>query len=469
MGIIKTLRKWFNSFFKSKAKEVFDVKSQESAEMAHFIEMCSSIYRGVPDWLEEDVKSFKFAKTICEEYGKLAMLGTSIKVDGSTRGNWLQKQVDSVYFKLRQWVEYATAYGTIVLKPNGETIDVVLPNHFMITEESNGVIKGIVFHNSDVSRDGKTFYTRLEYHRFINNIYYITNRCFAGISENDLSKEIHIEESPWSNLKDEMYIANIENPLYAVLKTPVANSIDINSCMGMPMFAQAIDELQDLDVALSRRSEEIYDSQRTTLLDSDRLPIIGENLKLATLAPEKAWENVKKKIKLPRFIRNVEGGQGKDFFEDITPELHTAERNEGINALLSQIGFKCGFSNGYFVFNEKTGMITATQVESDDRRTIGTIKDIRDCLESALNDLIYALDKFADLYGLAPQGLYEVCYSFGDITYSQEEDKATWWKYVMAGKVPAWMYFVKFEGMTEDEAKAMQLEMDETSALFSAE
>ena len=30
-----------------------------------------------------------------------------------------------------------------------------------------------------------------------------------------------------------------------------------------------------------------------------------------------------------------------------------------------------------------------------------------------------------------------------------------WWQYVTTGKVPAWLYFAKFEGMTEEEAKAM--------------
>jgi hypothetical protein len=28
------------------------------------------------------------------------------------------------------------------------------------------------------------------------------------------------------------------------------------------------------------------------------------------------------------------------------------------------------------------------------------------------------------------------------------------WQYVIAGKYPAWMYFVKFEGMSEEDAKA---------------
>ena len=80
---------------------------------------------------------------------------------------------------------------------------------------------------------------------------------------------------------------------------------------------------------------------------------------------------------------------------------------------------------------------------------------MRDKLEICLNGVIYALNVFADLYDLAPAGAYETTYDFGDITYNREEDRARWWQYVVQGKVPAWFYFVKFEGMTESEAKAM--------------
>ena len=44
-----------------------------------------------------------------------------------------------------------------------------------------------------------------------------------------------------------------------------------------------------------------------------------------------------------------------------------------------------------------------------------------------------------------------------------------WWQYVQAGKVPAWMYFVKFEGMTEEDAKAMAEETKVTQPLFGEE
>ena len=46
-------------------------------------------------------------------------------------------------------------------------------------------------------------------------------------------------------------------------------------------------------------------------------------------------------------------------------------------------------------------------------------------------------------------------FNFGDITYNYQEDAANWWKYRIQGDVPAWMYYVKFEGMSEDEARQM--------------
>ena len=158
---------------------------------------------------------------------------------------------------------------------------------------------------------------------------------------------------------------------------------------------------------------------------------------------------------LPDYVNNVYGNGAEDFYQEINPTLNTSIRLEGLNALLSQIGYKVGFSNGYFVFNESGGVQTATEVESNDRRTIQLIKDIRDQLEECLNGLVYALNVFADLYNLAPLGKYEIVYNFGDITYNEDEDRQRWWGYVVSGKVPAWMFFVKFEGMSEEEAKEM--------------
>ena len=440
--------------FLNKAKQDFKIEPITSEKMESIINKCVSIYCNNPSWVDEadNIKTVNFAKSVCSETARLTMLGTKITIDGSARAEWLQAEIDKVYAKLREWVEYGCAYGTVILKPNGEGVDFVTPNDFIITDEKNGKITGVVFVNKET--EGKKYYTRLEYHRFIDNVYAITNRCYVGENESDTNRPINIENTPWSHLAEEIMIQNVEKPLYGVLKMPHANNVEVGSVLGLPIFSDAIEELKDLDIAYSRNSKEIFDSKRTVLLDSDRLLPSG-----GKIAQTGAYFNQQREsMGLPDYVKNVYGNGAEDFYKEINPTLNTAIRLEGLNALLSQIGYKVGFSNGYFVFNESGGVQTATEVESNDRRTIQLIKDIRDQLEECLNGLVYALNVFADLYNLAPLGKYEIVYNFGDITYNEDEDRQRWWGYVVSGKVPAWMFFVKFEGMSEEEAKAMVLE-----------
>lgn len=437
--------------FTSRVKEEFAVESIVSQSMEGMINKCISIYQGSPEWLDEEdhIKTVNFAKAVCSETARLAMLGTKITVDGSARAEWLQMQVEKIYFHLRDWIEYGCAYGTVILKPNGNGVDFVTPGDFIVVDSDNGKINAVVFINRETV--GKKFYTRLEYHRFVNGVYVITNRCFVGKTVNDRGEAIDIAKTPWSALLEEAFIENVDSPLYGVLKMPHANNIDVNSAMGLPVFSDAIEELKDLDIAYSRNSKEIFDSKRTVLLDSDRLLPTGS--KVATSGY--FFNQKRKEMGLPDYVKNVYGNGQEDFYQEINPQLNTDIRLTGLNALLSQIGYKVGYSNGYFVFNESGGIQTATEVESNDRRTIQLIKDVRDKVEKCMNGVIYALNVFADLYDLAPVGEYEVVYDFGDITYNVEEDRQRWWGYVVSGKVPAWKYFEKFEGMSEDEAKQM--------------
>lgn len=462
------------------AEKTFDVKSLTSSEMDSFVQRCANIYQGRPEWIarDSDIRTINFAKSICSETARLTTLAISVSISGSARGDWLQKQIDKRYFDFREWVEYAAAFGTVVLKPNGAGLDVFAPGKFMITSTDDAEKPdGMVFFDEymDTAGQVKKYYTRMEYHRFVDTKegrqYLISNRAFMSHSPNSVGDPINLLATKWSNLAPDVAIVKgegetLEKPLFGILKAPQANNIEIASPLGLPVFAEALEELRDLDIAYTRNATEIRESDKIVLLDSDRLVPSGGRVK-NTLA---SFQQTMEDMKLPKYIRNVYGDGKESFYQEINPTLNTEQRLTGINALLSQIGYKCGFSNGYFAFNEKTGMVTATQVESDDRRTIQFIKDWRDKLEAALTDAIYALNIMADLYGYAPVGEYEVVFDFGDITYNREEDRARWWKYVVANKVPAWMYFVKFEGFAEDEAKAMVKEAEPKElSLFGGE
>ena len=90
-------------------------------------------------------------------------------------------------------------------------------------------------------------------------------------------------------------------------------------------------------------------------------------------------------------------------------------------------------------------------------------------LESAVDALLYALDKWADLYDLAPVGQWEATYDFGDVTYNREEDRARWMSYATQGWVPAWYLLQRFEGFSEDDAKELASKAQQTGpGLFTA-
>lgn len=453
-------------FFKKQAEEDFNIQAAEFPEMESLINRCANIYRGAPEWLddEDNIKTINFAKTVCSETARLTTLAIGIQIGGSARATWLQKQINKVYFQIRHWVEYGCAYGTVFIKPNGESLDVFTPADVMIVDYDNQEIKGIIFKDSYTV--GRKYYTRLEYHRFVETTvdgvttypYYVSNRAYVSKSPQSIGNKIDLKQTKWADLMADtppILKANgekLDGPLFGVLRTPQANNVDISTPLGLPVFAEGIEELGDIDVAYSRNAGEIKDSQKIALLD-DRL-LMPSGTPVSAMSP-RGMDNRRNEMKLPHYVKNVFGQDEKEFYQEINPQLNTDARLAGINALLSQLSYKCGFSSGYFVFNEKTGMVTATQVEADDRRTIQFIKDVRDKLEDCLNGVIYALNVFADLYDLTPVGVYETTYDFGDITYNREEDRARWWQYVVQGKVPAWLFFVKFEGMTEEDAKAM--------------
>ena len=451
--------------FKDRAREDFNVEIIGSQQLDDWVNECVNIYQGNPCWLDEEehIDTVNFAKSVCSETARLTTLGIGIHVDGSARADWLQSQIEQIYYQLRHWIEYGCACGTIILKPNGDTVDLYPRDRFDVTHISNGEIDGVIFY--DQEHRGKKWYTKMEYHRFENKQYLISNRCFVGRSENDCGRRIDISQTPWEGLADEAALVNVEKTLFGVLRTPHANNIDINSPFGLPIYSEAIQELRDLDIAYSRNTKEIRDSKRTILLDADRVLPDKERLKTA----EALGHSV-----MPDYIKLVEGDTSveSDIYHEINPQLNTDTRLKGINSLLSQIGYKVGFSNGYFVFNESSGIQTATEVEADQQRTVQFIKDVRDKLENCLSGLIYALNVFADLYDMAPVGTYEVVYDFSDITYSFEEERAHHYQLAVQGHYPWEEYYVRFLGYSREDARkliAMAKQEQKTPSLFGGE
>lgn len=437
--------------------KAFGVDLIISDEMNNAIQRWDNISTGRPPWKnpEDDVKTINMAKHISDTRAKLTVLDIGIAVSGSSRADYLQGIVDELIEKLPEGIAEADRLGGIMIKWNGETWDFVSPGNFGVTKkDNNGNITGAIF--ASHTSKGNAHYTRLEYHRFEGSdengpVYVVTNKAFKNQITGDnrvmLGTPIPLKSiEEWAHMEDEVRISKLEKPLFAYYRIPGSNIIDPSSPFGMSVFADAITELEAIDVAVSRKDSEVEDSKHITF--------VGQTVVRGAQSQH---------ITLPRFVKAL--GIGMDDTDESaihehTPTLQTDARIKDINFNLSMAGVKCGFSEGVFVLDGQTGVITATQVEADDRDTIQTIKSDRDALKNALKQAIYGADALVTLYNLAPIGEYELNFNFGDITYNYEEDKAAWRSYVMQGWVPKWLYFVKFEGMSEEDAKAMTVEAE---------
>lgn len=439
-------------------EKVFGVKLISSPGMSNAIENWERIASGNPPWLNPSdyIETINMAKHISDTRAKLTALDIGISISGSDRADFLQGIADDLLERLPDKLAEADGLGGMIIKWNGKTWDFIMPGDFGITEkDDNGKITGAIFLSS--AAQGGSHYTRLEYHRFVNTdangkkVYKISNKAFknrvSARGEMLLGSQVKLASvSAWAHMQEETEITGLDFPLFSFYRVPGTNSVDSSSPLGMSIFANALSELKAIDTAISRKNTEIEDSRHITF--------VGQAL-------IKNAQNVN--VELPRFVKGL--GMGLSDTEtsaihEHVPTIQTDSRIKDINFDLSLAGVKCGFSEGVFVMDGQTGMITATQVESDDRDTIQTIKSDRDALKNALTQAFYGADAIVTLCSLAPLGKYEISFNFGDITYSYEEDKAAWRSYVLQGWIPKWLYFVKFEGMSEKEAKALTAEAD---------
>lgn len=467
MGIIQTIKRWWDSLWQKEAQDKFGVETIESDVMKAALTDWVNIYQGKPDWTlpddkgNIDIESFNFAKKLCNETARLTTLALGITVEGSARADWINGFMESYISRMKnEECEKACAFGYIILKPNGEGIDYVMPWDFCPTHQTDGKIDGGIFFDHYHEPGNKWYYTRLEWQRFEDasedvRIFRITNKTYKATGANGIGQECSMKETVWAHLQEDVAYENIERPLFSIFKMPLSNNIDMISSLGVSIFSNAQKELKSLDIAWTRLEDEIFDSQKVTFLGDMLIDEPGRPVR-SRFAPGGAVDKTGKA--LPRHVRILSGSTTGDEYHEVNPALQTADRLSGIDHFLNLVGVKCGYSTGQFVLNGRTGHVTATQVEADDRETIQYIKQIRDSFQTATDGLIYALDKYADIYSLAPVGVYEVNYDFGDITYNWEEDRARHWQYVTLGKYPLWLYYVKFEGMSEEEAKAVASE-----------
>lgn len=478
MNIFARVKEFFMNLFKTSAEKEFnvDIISSDLMEMAQIERQ--NIIKGRPYWMSDSVQTINFAKFLCYYTSKKTCLDLKVTINGSDRANYINQCVKAMIQKsIRDKVEDACGAGGIIIKPNGTynpagAIDYVMPGSFAVTEKnSNGDILGVIFIDRKIK--GDDYYTRLEYQHFTSSIlddgegsgrtYTIENKAFKSKGSESLGRSIKLTDVPeWKDIPESISISNVEKPLFGYFKMPYNNTIDYASPEGVAVFANCIEELRNLDVAWSRKDDEVDDSQHITFIDENALMKRDKNT------------GDKERVELPRFVKGLKRGvDAQNTIDEHVPTLLTEQRVADINSILSMISTKAGFSQGQFVLDRKTGVATATEIESDDSETVETINDIRASLKSAIKDLIYALDKYCDVFFNMQSGYVnaldddvadEDVFYFKDLLASFEQDRTRAYQLMMNGVYSKRKYLKEYEGFNDKEIDEMFAERDEENA-----
>ena len=461
--------------FKTNIERAFDMDPYRSEKMETAIQLWQDMQNGVPEWCaaDPDVKTIRFGNTIARELAALVCQDIDVKVDpayGADRGkaDKLQEALDKFFLHSSQeQIEKMVRMGGIMAKWNGNGIDYIPPDRFLVTEyASDGSIPGVVFFTYYTER--KQFFTRAEWHRFEEDTYRISNKAFVSDDIRDIGRPIPLEKTRWADIEPEVELYGLEKPLFVYLKNPYSNTIDPDSPLGVSCFSECIEELRWLDIAMSTLGVETEDSKPIMFVDNSTIQYAKEHM-----------------IQLPRFVRGMDMGVNPDKTVDQwQPQLQIESRKEGINFFLSIIGYKCGFEPGYFVFDGQTiSVATATQVEATERRTIHTVMSYRALFDRPssngegrvgyLHDMAYIIDTMmtmdGEISGYGDYQNYEIYADFADLTQNEEENKTFDYQLAQNGYMSKARFLVRHLGVTEEEAVAMVQEAAREAAEAAAQ
>lgn len=390
-----------------------------------------------------------------------AVLATSeleINTGDSARAVFIKGEMERyVLPEMHNTVQLAAAGGEVVLKPflrNRRIMCDFVPADRFYPTRINAAKEVEAAYFTDFATYNERPVVRVEFHDWRADGYYIHNEGYFDVGGSMRGKFDYRLVPEWAEIEQDAVIHGLDRPLFAVIKMPMTNTVDNSSLLPVSLYANSLDALAELDRIYGEFLHEIHSGKRKRIISVDALDVQLPGNPDYKPVP---YKDLASDLYLVLDIQKNRDGPNAKPFDDYTPEMRVEAYQNAINVQLRLIEKQCGFTEGTFTFDIKSGQMTATQVTSDDRDTYNLIRAIQERgMRKGLQDLVYIYNVYAQIGGLAPAGAVDDAVTFGDSVF---EDTGVEFArrlqlansgYIKKESVVAW-YF----GVSEDEAKAM--------------
>lgn len=437
---------------REKIKDAIGVEVAVSDKMANEIDLWAKMYKNEPPWKEKNIKLCGLPAAIAGEFARLVTLELKTEVTGN---DFINEEYQAVVSDIRKYTEYACAKGGLAMKPYASEghieVDMVQADRFFPTKfNSRGEVMAAVFAESLTV--GKKVYTRLEYHQHEGTMYHINNKAFVKQDLDNvevLGKEVPLTAVPeWANLQEEVTLKNVKMPLFAYFKIPNANNVDDTSPLGVSVYSRAINDIKEADNQWTRLLWEFEGSELA--IDAD-----------ITLFKKDDKGNYEFPKGKDRLFRMMDLDDNAEKYKVFAPAIRDENLINGFNAILRRIEFNVGLAYGT-LSDPNTVDKTAEEIKASKQRSYSTVSDIQKSLQTALEQLVYAMDVMAQLSGLSGRKKYEMSFDWDDsIVIDKEQELASMQQDAVAGFIRKELYVAAKYGVSEEEALKMMPQQDE--------
>ena len=288
-------------------------------------------------------------------------------------------------------------------------------------------------------------YIYLESHFLKEGSYEIYNAYFT--EENGVLKPAELPPGT-----AESYRTGSDVPLFSLISPNIVKNIPGGNGLGMSILANAIDQLQGVDLAYNNFCRDFKLGGKKVFYDQS-----------LTRTDERGHVITPDDIAQSLFLRVGDGDGLSDEHTPITeynPTLRVEENTAGIQAALDYLSLRVGFGTKHYQFNAAGSTVTATQYTGDRQDLVQNAAKHCIAVEQHLQKLVRALLWAGkNVLGQPVDPDAPITVEFDDsYIIDKETQKQQFWQYVVAGKFPFWRYLVRFEGYSEADAKAIAQE-----------
>ena len=382
-------------------------------------------------------KTLGMAKTVSEDWACLAL---NEKVDITTDDQTVTDAVWDILnrnqFRTRgnQLLELTFAMGTgaFVERMDGDDIKIDYVRAGMIYPLAwdNGKITQCAF-ASERKKEKKTF-VYLNIRRFERGEYIIENRMFQRNGESltevglddDVEEEVHTHSAV---------------PRFQIIKPNVVNNLDPDSPMGISIFANAIDQLQCIDLIYDSYCNEFRLGKKRILVPMSYAKMQLQDTGAVTPVFD---DNDTEFYAIPEL-------DGNNKLEEFNMSLRHEAHEAGLQTALNTLSLKVGMGKDRYIFQNGSGAKTATEVVSEKSDLYQSLRKHELLLEDALKSLVLAI---CDMKGLGVEHVITIDFDdsiIQDTAAQREIDRQD----VRDGLLAPYEYRMRWRGEDEETAK----------------